>query len=157
MCFALYFFFLPFTRFFLIYSISSYAYSFSHQTNIHPAYKKKLTNTSIDSRLSELNSIRDELSTNNLFENSLQNKQYSMSPSLLNNPSLNDINRLRDDFVSQNSKSLNWEDRIMQASKACEAWKSEVDVSNRKVCVNLFWTYLCNMGWYESIISNLNL
>lgn len=56
-----------------------------------------------------------------------------MSPSMLNNPSLNEINRLRDEIVSQNAKQMQWEDRIMQASKACQAWKSEADESNRKV------------------------
>lgn len=90
------------------------------------------------SRLSEINPIRDELSTssigNSLFENSLHNKQYSMSPSLLNNSSLSDI-RLRDEFVSQTTKHIPmpWEDQILQATKACEAWKSEADESNRKV------------------------
>lgn len=56
-----------------------------------------------------------------------------MSPSLLNNPSLNEINRLRDELVNQSAKQIHWEDRILQASKACEAWKSEADESNRKV------------------------
>lgn len=60
-----------------------------------------------------------------------------MSPSLLNNSSLSDI-RMRDDFVNQTSKHLPsaWEDQILQATKACEAWKSEADESNRKVCTN---------------------
>lgn len=84
-----------------------------------------------------MNSIRDELSTNSvgnsLFENSMHNKQYSMSPSIMNNPSLNEINRLRDELVTQNAKQIQWEERIVQASKACEAWKSESDESNRKV------------------------
>lgn len=56
-----------------------------------------------------------------------------MSPSMLNNPSLNEISRLRDELVSQNAKQMQYEDRILQASKACEAWKSEADESNRKV------------------------
>lgn len=84
--------------------------------------------------------MRDEISSNsagnNLFENSMHNKQYSMSPSMLNNPSLNEINRLRDEIVSQNAKQMQWEDRIMQASKACQAWKSEADESNRKVNIH---------------------
>lgn len=90
------------------------------------------------SRLSEINPIRDELSTgsigNSLFENSLHNKQYSMSPSLLNNSSISDI-RLRDEFSNQSTKHLPtpWEEQIVQVSKACEAWKSEADESNRKV------------------------
>lgn len=87
-----------------------------------------------------MNPIRDELSTgsigNPLFENSLHSKQYSMSPSLLNNSSLSDIHRLREDFVNQTTKHLStpWEDQILQATKACEVWKSEADESNRKVC-----------------------
>lgn len=98
------------------------------------------------SRLSEINTIRDELSTssigNSLFENSLHNKQYSMSPSILNSSSLSDM-RLRDDFVSQTSKhiSIPWEDQILQASKACEAWKSEADESNRKVRIVFFYVF----------------
>lgn len=52
-----------------------------------------------------------------------------MSPSLLNN----ELSRLRDELVNQSAKHMNWEDRIIQASKACEAWKSEADESNRKV------------------------
>lgn len=57
-----------------------------------------------------------------------------MSPSILNNSSLSDI-RLREDFANQSSKHLPtpWEDQILQATKACEAWKSEADESNRKV------------------------
>lgn len=97
------------------------------------------------SRLSEINPIRDELSTgsitNSLFENSLHNKQYSMSPSLLNNSSLSDI-RLRDDFSNQSTKHLPtpWEEQIVQVSKACEAWKTEADESNRKVS-NIFHSW----------------
>lgn len=52
---------------------------------------------------------------------------------MLNNPSLNEINRLRDEFVNQSAKQIHWDDRMMQASKACEVWKSEADESNRKV------------------------
>lgn len=59
-----------------------------------------------------------------------------MSPSILNNSSLSDIHRLREDYVNQTSKHLPtpWEDQILQATKACEVWKSEADESNRKVC-----------------------
>lgn len=88
-------------------------------------------------RRPERNPIRDDLSSSvgsSLFEFSLPNKQYSMSPSLLNSSGLNEINRLRDELVNQTSKQMQWEDRILQASKACEAWKSEADESNRKVC-----------------------
>lgn len=56
-----------------------------------------------------------------------------MSPSLLNNSNLNELSRLRDELVNQSAKQIHWEDRILQASKACEAWKSEADESNRKV------------------------
>lgn len=90
------------------------------------------------SRLPEINPIREELSSNSrgnsLFENSLHNKQYSMSPSLLNNTNLSDM-RMRDEFVSQTTKHMSspWEDQILQATKACEAWKTEMEESNRKV------------------------
>lgn len=66
-----------------------------------------------------------------------------MSPSMLNNPSLNEINRLRDEIVSQNAKQMQWEDRIMQASKACQAWKSEADESNRKVKCSHITRIIC--------------
>lgn len=85
--------------------------------------------------MSEINSIRDEISSgsigNSLFENSLHNKQYSMSPSLLNNTSLSSIG-LRDEFASQTTKLNPWEDQILQA---CEVWKTEANKSNRKVCI----------------------
>lgn len=90
------------------------------------------------SRLPEINPIREELSSssrgNSLFENSLHNKQYSMSPSLLNNTNLSDM-RMRDEFVSQTTKHMSspWEDQILQATKTCEAWKTEMEESNRKV------------------------
>lgn len=80
--------------------------------------------------------IRDDLSSSvgsSLFECSLPNKQYSMSPSLLNSSGLNDIRCLREDIVNQSNKQINWEDRMIQASKVCEAWKSEADESHRKV------------------------
>lgn len=62
-----------------------------------------------------------------------------MSPSLLNNSSLSDIQRLREDFVNQTTKHHPnaWEDQILQATKACEVWKSEADESNRKVSIGL--------------------
>lgn len=56
-----------------------------------------------------------------------------MSPSLMSNPSLNEINRLRDELANQSVQKRHWEERILQATKACEAWKSEADESNRKV------------------------
>lgn len=68
-----------------------------------------------------------------------------MSPSLLNNSSLSDM-RLRDDFANQSSKHLPtpWEDQILQATKACEAWKSEADESNRKVNARNIMRKLCS-------------
>lgn len=86
-------------------------------------------------RRPDRNLIRDELSSSvgsSLFEISLPNKQYSMSPSLLNSSGLEN-SRLREELVNLSAKQIQWEDRVMQASKACEAWKSEVDDSNRKV------------------------
>lgn len=55
-----------------------------------------------------------------------------MSPSLLNSSGLNDLSRLREEIVNQ-TVSKQYEERIIQATKACEAWKSEADESNRKV------------------------
>lgn len=62
-----------------------------------------------------------------------------MSPSLLNNSSLNDMQRLREDYVNQTTKHLStpWEDQFLQVSKACEVWKSEADESNRKVNIHI--------------------
>lgn len=125
-----------------------------------------------DYRLSELNSMRDDSSSDNFFENGLYShqhhqhnsnstgngsavgsgsgivggsalhhssaanasKQYSMSPAaLLDNSSLNEINRLRGELAYQSANKTHWEDRILMASKACEAWRTEADASNRKV------------------------
>lgn len=61
-----------------------------------------------------------------------------MSPSLLNSSGLNDIRCLRDDLVNQSAKQMNWEDRIFQASKACEQWKTEADESHRKVSLKFY-------------------
>lgn len=47
--------------------------------------------------------------------------------------------RLRDELtLGQTALKMNWDDRILQASKACEAWRSEADESNRKVGVEAF-------------------
>ncbi|XP_037027179.1 RING finger protein unkempt isoform X4 [Bradysia coprophila] len=90
-------------------------------------------------RISELNTLRDELSNSNsvgnsLFENSLQHsKPFSMSPSIMTNPSMNEMTRLREEYAQK----MRFEDRIsiMQATQACEAWKTAVDESNRKVAL----------------------
>lgn len=97
--------------------------------------------------------MRDDPSSDNFFENGLYShqhlqhnsnitgngsalhasKQYSMSPGLLDNSSFNEINRLRGELALQSANKTHWEDRIMLASKACEAWRTEADASNRKV------------------------
>lgn len=67
-----------------------------------------------------------------MFENSLQHsKPFSMSPSIMNNPSINEMTRLREEYAQK----MRFEDRIsiIQATQACEAWKTAVDESNRKV------------------------
>lgn len=61
-------------------------------------------------------------------------KQYSMSPALLDNSSLNVINQLRGELAFQSANKTQWEDQIMLASKACEVWRTQADASNRKVC-----------------------
>lgn len=80
-------------------------------------------------------SLRDDLSNNtvgsNLF-NSIASKN-TFSPCI--NNSYSEISRLREEIVNKNAQILNWEDRIMQATKACEAWKQETEESNRKVCI----------------------
>lgn len=84
-------------------------------------------------RISELNSLRDELSHSNSVGNSLfeNSKPFSMSPSIMNNPSINEMTRLREEYAHK----MRFEDRIsiIQATQACEAWKTAVDESNRKV------------------------
>lgn len=72
-----------------------------------------------------------------------------MSPSLLNSSGLNEISRLRDELVNQSAKQIQWEDRILQASKACEAWKSEADESNRKVSniSSYYRLHLSQIAW----------
>ncbi len=54
-----------------------------------------------------------------------------MSPSIMNTPSINEMTRLREEYAQK----MRFEDRIsiMQATQACEAWKTAVDESNRKV------------------------
>lgn len=54
-----------------------------------------------------------------------------MSPSIMNNPSINEMTRLREEYAHK----MRFEDRIsiIQATQACEAWKTAVDESNRKV------------------------
>lgn len=56
-----------------------------------------------------------------------------MSPSIMNNPSINEMTRLREEYAQK----MRFEDRIsiIQATQACEAWKTAVDESNRKVLV----------------------
>lgn len=85
-----------------------------------------------------------------------------MSPSLLNNSNLSDIHRLREDFASKHL-STPWEDQILQATKACEVWKSEADESNRKVGISktyIFENYIVAASqtpddwriWFENIL-----
>lgn len=89
----------------------------------------------------DINQLRDELTnnscSNNIFENNIQqqNKAFSMSPCI---NSFNEIGRLRDELANKNAQILNWEEQILQATKACEAWKLEVEESNRKVKCKFF-------------------
>ncbi|XP_062701517.1 RING finger protein unkempt isoform X5 [Aedes albopictus] len=120
------------------------------------------------SRISELNSLNNELSNNNtslLFDNHMQqaavaaaqqqqqqqqqvqqqqqaaavaaiaaaakssnaNHPYSMSPLVASG-----MERLRDELANKNAQMINWEEQVMQASNACEAWKAQMEESNRK-------------------------
>lgn len=77
---------------------------------------------------------------------------------MLNNSSLSDIHRLREDFVNQTTKHLStpWEDQILQATKACEVWKSEADESNRKVFqTNPFFNICLYLSQYTKIFKKL--
>lgn len=51
------------------------------------------------------------------------------------NNSFNEIGRLRDELASKNAQINTWEDQIIRATKACEAWKSELEENTRKVCL----------------------
>lgn len=80
--------------------------------------------------------LRDDLTNstvgNNLFKNSLQsNKPFS--PCI--NNSYSEFNRMRDELANKNAQLLNYEEQMIQATKACEAWKLEVEESNRKVYI----------------------
>ncbi|XP_065089107.1 putative E3 ubiquitin-protein ligase UNKL isoform X3 [Ochlerotatus camptorhynchus] len=117
------------------------------------------------SRISELNSLNNELSNNNtnlLFDNHMQqavaqqqqqqqqqvqhqqqaaavaaiaaaaakgsnSNPYSMSPLVASG-----MERLRDELANKNAQMINWEEQVMQASNACEAWKAQMEESNRK-------------------------
>ncbi|XP_062536908.1 RING finger protein unkempt isoform X6 [Armigeres subalbatus] len=121
------------------------------------------------SRISELNSLNNELSNNNtnlLFDNHMQqaaaavaqqqqqqqqqqvqqqqqaaavaaiaaaakssnaNHAYSMSPLVASG-----MERLRDELANKNAQMINWEEQVMQATNACEAWKAQMEESNRK-------------------------
>lgn len=68
-----------------------------------------------------------------------------MSPSILNSTNLSDM-RMRDEYnVGPTTKHLSnpWEDQLLQVTKACEAWKTEVDESNRKVCAHFTGCVVC--------------
>ncbi|XP_058813372.1 RING finger protein unkempt isoform X3 [Topomyia yanbarensis] len=115
------------------------------------------------SRISELNSLNNELSNNNtnlLFDNHMQqaaaavqqhqqqqhhaaaavmaaasknsssNHPYSMSPLVAS-----DMGRLRDELANKNAQMINWEEQVMQATNACEAWKAQMEESNRKTVI----------------------
>ncbi|XP_055530934.1 putative E3 ubiquitin-protein ligase UNKL isoform X6 [Wyeomyia smithii] len=122
------------------------------------------------SRISELNSLNNELSNNNsnlLFDNHMQqaaaavqqqqhqqqqqqqqhhaaaavmaaaaakssnsNHSYSMSPLVAS-----DMGRLRDELANKNAQMINWEEQVMQATNACEAWKAQMEESNRKTVI----------------------
>lgn len=79
-------------------------------------------------------SLRDDLSNNtvgsNLFKSSLQSNK-NFSPCI--NNSYSEISRLRDELANKGAQILNWEEQMIQATKACEAWKLESEESNRKV------------------------
>lgn len=60
------------------------------------------------------------------------NHPYSMSPLVASG-----MERLRDELANKNAQMINWEEQVMQASNACEAWKAQMEESNRKVSFSL--------------------
>lgn len=83
--------------------------------------------------------LREDLANNgSLFDNGLShsNKAFSMSP-CLNAAGLTEISRLKDELASKNAQLINYEEQMMQSNKAYEAWKMEIDESNRKVSMRL--------------------
>lgn len=54
------------------------------------------------------------------------NHPYSMSPLVTS-----EMGRLREELANKNAQMMNWE--VMQATNACEAWKAQMEESNRKV------------------------
>ncbi|XP_055699769.1 putative E3 ubiquitin-protein ligase UNKL isoform X4 [Phlebotomus papatasi] len=81
--------------------------------------------------------LREDLANNgSLFDNGLShsNKAFSMSP-CLNAAGLTEISRLKDELASKNAQLINYEEQMMQSNKAYEAWKMEIDESNRKTAI----------------------
>lgn len=95
-------------------------------------------------RMNDLN-LREDLSNNtvgsNLFKSSLQSNK-NFSPCI--NNSYSEISRLREELANKGAQILNWEEQMIQATKACEAWKLESEESNRKV-----FNYLIYFAWYK--------
>lgn len=60
---------------------------------------------------------------------------YSMSPLVASG-----MERLRDELANKNAQMINWEEQVMQASNACEAWKAQMEESNRKVSAHFVLT-----------------
>ncbi|XP_026281362.1 RING finger protein unkempt isoform X2 [Frankliniella occidentalis] len=53
---------------------------------------------------------------------------FPISPSIANNS----FNKLREEMTTSRSKMTNWDDGIVQARKACEAWQREAEEANTK-------------------------
>lgn len=91
-----------------------------------------------DSRIPELNSLNSDLTnntstTNNLFDNHMQQNKHSFSISPLVNPSYSEITRLRDELANKNVQMVNWEEQVQQAKNHVDVYKQEVEEQLRKV------------------------
>lgn len=62
---------------------------------------------------------------------SMTPNQYAISPMIADG-----INRMREEInKSQQQQMLNWEEHVLQATNACEAWKAQMEESNRKTVI----------------------
>ncbi|XP_031353673.1 RING finger protein unkempt isoform X1 [Photinus pyralis] len=82
---------------------------------------------------SKLNSFQNffDFSSQNISPNNSRNhNNFSISPSLSSNL---EVARLRDELHNARLQISNWEERLVQARTACDAWQRETEEANRKV------------------------
>lgn len=86
----------------------------------------------LSSSASKINSYQNffDFAAQNISPNSRNHNSFSISPSVGNNL---EVMRLREELSSSRLQISNWEERLIQARTACEAWQRETEEANRKV------------------------